>query len=162
MDKRICLNKSVLDFMESVLTPESWVLEIGGGYSTRWFADRCFQLDTVETDAKWQKIIWNEMMPSCPCHFSMNSTIEAVQGFGGIDLALIDCVEGLREKAARVAWDCLWPGGWLVFDDAQRSQHARSITWLVDRSAERFYLRWCPGDIETAKERLAIAFKKEK
>jgi predicted O-methyltransferase YrrM len=161
-EKRICLNRSVLDFMESILTPESFVLEIGGGYSTRWFAERCFQLVTVETNAKWRRIIQNEMMapPYNRCHFTMGSTIETANDWTGFDLALVDCVEGQRHKAARYAWRGIEPGGWLVFDDAQRKQHNGIIGWLTLMCDKYVGLSWQPGDIESAKERVAIAFQK--
>ena len=53
MEKRICLNKSVLDFMASKMEGDSFVIEYGSGWSTRWFAERCGKLISIETDPKW-------------------------------------------------------------------------------------------------------------
>ena len=159
MSGQICLNQSVLAFMEKMMTPESWVLEIGGGYSSRWFADRCHQLTIVETNATWRRTIAHELV-GADCHVTISSRIEDVQGYEGADLALVDCLEALRYQAAKTAWQVLGPGGWLVFDDAQRPKHAETISWLYRHGGSAVALDWQPGDIETARERVALAWQK--
>ena len=162
-EKRICLNRSVLDFMESKLTPDSWVLEIGGGWSSRWFADRCGNLTIVETDPKWRRTIERELAGS-ECPRQICSLLAEVQGYGGVDLALVDCVESLRFEAVKIAWNCLSVGGWLLFDDAQRPQHADAIQWLWEKAGgmrgDMLPLLWQDGDVETAKNRLTLAWVK--
>lgn len=157
--KRICLNQSVLDFMNSKLDGYSFVLELGGGYSSRWFADRCGQLVVIETNAKWRRIIEQELA-GADCHTSIYPTLEQALGFYGFDLALVDCDERLRQKAAMIAWRCLESGGWLIFDDAQRERHNAAIEALTEVAGDPLVLLWQPGDIETARERVALAWQK--
>jgi predicted O-methyltransferase YrrM len=159
MKGQICLNGSVLDFMESKLTDESWVLELGGGYSSRWFADRCRNLTVMETDPKWRRII-TQSLTGCKAHCSVRDSLNWVQGFGGVDLVLVDCVENLRFKATQIGWNCLGEGGWLVFDDAQRPRHRESVLWMGRQAGVATRLEWRPGDLENAQERLALAWQK--
>ena len=51
-------------------------------------------------------------------------------------------------------------GGWLLFDDAQRVQHKDSIEWLNKTASVPSQLVWQPGDIETAVDRLTLAWVK--
>ena len=158
MEKIICLNRSVLDFMASKLTPESFVLEIGGGWSSRWFMERCRQLVIVEENPKWRRLITQELIDLQG--WTIYTNLDAVQGWSEVDLALIDCIENMRYRAARKAWQSLAPGGWIVFDDAQRDQHFVSVAWLTEHAGDPVRLMWQEGDIETAIGRLALAWQK--
>lgn len=157
----ICLNRSVLDFMGSVLTPTSFVLEFGAGGSSRWFAERCGRLISVETSPVWAQRVRDDLAGAA-CDWSVALFTDpraALVGVADVDLALIDGVEPGRDACARLAWPLLKSGGWLVFDDAQREQHAGTVAWLNTHGAAR-ELRWAPGDVESATERLALAWQK--
>lgn len=151
----ICLNRSVLDFMDSVLTPESFVLEFGAGGSTEWFLHRCEWLTTIETKKEWaDKCVHDGMcLAEDPGAISLSHLWEKM------DLVLIDGEAKFRNTFSRKAWATLKRGGWLVFDDAQRPQHANAVAWL-STFAEPVRLEWSTGDVESAKERLALAWQK--
>lgn len=164
--KRICLNKSVLDFMEQELTPSSTVLEFGGGWSSRWFADRCGKLVVIETSFKWADKIKGELggrgrilIPRVGLYFITDLNSMHL-GIGEADLVLIDCSEGLRHAAAIFAWPLVKRFGWLLFDDAQRRQHANTVAWLIIEGGVPVELHWQPGDVESAKERVTLAWQK--
>jgi len=171
-EKRICLNRSVLDFMDKELPPESIVLELGSGWSSLWFAERCGELFTVETHPVWVTNVENElkgaglknwqMIKCCLDIRKYPGTVERSYPYpsGSVDVALVDCREDFRAVATDVAWYLLKPGGWLVFDDAQRPRHQISINVLIQKAGTPTRLEWHPGDIESAKERLALAWKK--
>lgn len=152
----ICLNKAVLDFMASKLTPASSVLEFGAGGSTRWFAERCAQLLSVETSAEWAHMA-RESCRDIVCNLRVQNN---ANGAHAVDLVLVDSVWKNRDADARIGWSLLKSGGWLVFDDAQRERHGITVAWLSSMS-EPIALRWSDGDIETAKDRLALAWRKE-
>jgi predicted O-methyltransferase YrrM len=174
-EKRICLNQSVLDFMDSKLDcHKSVAVEFGSGWSTPWFAARCHNLITVETDRQWADKVTNElnalevrnclMLITSPDPARYRRSMHAKHGGlfdAPADLVLVDCVESCRYEAAVLGWQLLRPNGWLVFDDAQRPRHKPALDWL--NSVARVTptrLEWQPGDIETAKERLALAWAK--
>ena len=160
-EKRICLNQSVMDFMDERITPESTVLEFGSGYSSRWFADRCGKLVSYETSPLWYRTAKDECKGApAEAEFVLFVIPGEAAGTGPYDLALVDCREELRTDAAKTAWGELRQGGWLVFDDAQRSKHSAAINWLNTR-AEPVKLAWnAERDIPEAKKRLALAWQK--
>lgn len=169
-DRIICLNKSVLDFMEKNLDPESSVaVEIGSGWSTAWLAKRSDKLISFETDPAWvQKVaihLRDEQIRNCrvilvrkhPSSFTHDLRSRLQRRVA--DLVLVDCYEPLRHYATIAGWSALKRGGWLIFDDAQRARHSSALSWL-NEYADHVRLEWQEGDIETAKERLALAFRK--
>lgn len=163
--KKICLNKSVLDFMAEHLTPESVALEFGSGWSSSWFAERC-KLVTVETDPKWLGLVYLDLHESrlkADVILTSPKTLERDLSFvheSSVDLALVDSAEAMRFQAALLAWKKLKSGGWLIFDDAQRPRHRGAISWLLRKAGQLHRLEWQPGDIDTATERVALAFQK--
>ncbi len=167
MKKQICLNKSVLDFMASKLTPEALVFEFGGGWSSKWFANRCGQLLVVETSFKWADTIRKELrgngrvvVPRVGSRYFKDLN-RLLRGVEKADLILIDCVENIRYAATHFAWPLVKPGGWLLFDDAQRPRHADVVSWMHERGENATRLTWQPGDVESAKERLTLAWRKK-
>jgi len=162
--KRICLNQSVLDFMDDKLSPESFVLEYGAGWSSRWFADRCGRLISIETDPRWFTKVSNDLQ-GANCNLELRLTKQVADvcrdlGDNCVDLILIDCAEAHRYQATTNAWRLLKPGGWLIFDDAQRKQHLESVLWMGKIAGVATRLEWKQGDIESAMPRLALAWKK--
>jgi len=173
-NRRICLNRSVLDFMDNVLTPESIVIELGAGWSSLWFAKRCKELFTVETHPKWVKLIEKKLNATglnnwtmIKCCLNMNQYQSKIENgyahdYSTADLILIDCREDLRFVAAEAGWSLLKPGGWILFDDAQRPRHHETIkTLTLKAEMNPVRLIWQPGDIETARPRLTLAWQKK-
>ena len=164
MDKIICLNRSVLDFMASKIEEDSYVIEYGSGWSTRWFAERCRKLISIETDPKWwHKVCLHAEGVDCEIEVRLTKNVARITNDippQSADLILIDCYEIHRHKATLSAWPLLKPGGWILFDDAQRAKHAISIKWLTLKCDKFVGLGWQTGDIESAKERVTIAFQK--
>lgn len=159
----ICLNRSVLTFMESVLGPDAAVLEFGAGWSSRWFADRCARLTSIETAADWAERVRLDLA-STACQWEVRLVDDVwigVRDLEPVDLILVDGPERLRKFSSMIAWPLLKPGGWLILDDAQREIQAGAIKWLVEFSGSTgTLLRWQTGDIDSARERLAMAFQK--
>lgn len=155
----ICLNRSVLDFMEAQIDRTSFVLEFGAGGSSRWFADRCGRLLSIEDSPAWAESVC-EALSGSTCDWRMHLTYdprEALADVADVDLALVD--GGDRNAYARLAWPLLRAGGWMVLDDAQRDQYAATVAWLNTHGEAR-RLEWTPGDVVSAKERLALAWRK--
>jgi len=158
MKKTICLNKSTLDFMASKITPESLVIEFGGGWSSRWFADRCGRLVVIETNVRWARLIYNDLQ------FTRAATSVLIPPVKKLpvraDLVLIDCSEVLRFKYTQWGWPLVKPGGWILFDDAQRPQNGEAVTWLIEQAGKPITLVWQPGDVKSAKPRTTMAWQK--
>ena len=163
-EKRICLNQSVLDFMAAKMKPDSFVIEYGSGWSTRWFADRCGYMVSVETDPRWFTKVQNDLQ-GVDCKLELRLTRQVGTACRDMadhcaDLILIDCDEIHRHPATMNAWRLLKPGGWILFDDAQRKKHEVSVLWIGRVAGVATRLEWQPGDIETAMDRLTLAWQK--
>lgn len=164
-EKRICLNQSVLDFMASKINSDSFVLEFGSGYSSRWFADRCGRLLSIETDAKWANIVREDLVGSdCSYELFASATtpgvVQKLRRISNADLVLVDSKEDYRQLFSTLGWSVLKRGHWLVFDDAQRERHQKAVRWLSALAGPGIPLEWKPGDIASAVDRLALAFQK--
>lgn len=159
----ICLNRSVLAFMESVLKPDAAVLEFGAGWSSRWFADRCARLISIETAADWAERVRLDLA-GASCQWQVRLVDDVwigVKDLAPVDLILVDGPERLRKFSSMIAWPLLKPGGWLILDDAQREIQDGAVKWLAAYSGSAGKpLRWQTGDTDSARERLALAFQK--
>lgn len=161
MLKQICLNRSVLEFMASVIPPDGFVLEFGSGWSTRWFADRCARLLSIETDPDWADRVCDDLVGSA-CQWELrlvDDMLQAVDGVEQVDLVLLDGEERFRKSCAQLSWPLLKAGGWLVLDDAQREIHQGAVQWLGQFGAGR-RLEWQAGDLPSARERLSLTWQK--
>jgi len=171
--KQICLNRSVLTFMNDNLTSESKVLEFGGGWSSKWFSHRCGKLVVIETSFNWVHKIKKDLLtaprrgvntriivPRVGILYN-NDLDKMLIGVADIDLVLIDCTEDLRNAATQFAWPLIRQGGWLLFDDAQRERHADIVSWLGEIADAPVRLDWQPGDLESAVERITLAWQKQ-
>ncbi len=165
-EKRICLNQSVLDFMANVLSQceKPLVLEFGSGWSSAWLAARCGQLITVETDPKWAQRVERDLNEAGYDNWQMYKGITPLDSLflngAQANLILVDCRADLRMAASRLGYLCLKEGGWILFDDAQRPRHNGDINWLNDKMGFGTVLEWGSIDVQSAKERVCIAWQK--
>jgi predicted O-methyltransferase YrrM len=147
--------------MADWLTPSSRALEFGAGYSTRWIADRCGHLVSVETSPQWWSVA-RDTLQDCECDWDVQLVKHPAETklSRAVDLVLVDCAESLRFDAVKVGWRWLKPGGWLLFDDAQRIKHRGSVN-LLNTFADSVVLGWDDRyDIPEARKRLALAWRK--
>lgn len=153
----ICLNHSVLDFMEARIEGKR-VLEFGGGYSSLWFAERCAELITVETSPRWAEFIEMRLRGHDHAFVFLVNHVTEIRTEEPFDLVLVDCEKLQRHEAATLGWRHLREGGWLVFDDAQREQHRTTCSQF---GKPDHVLKWDPDrDIRQAKHRVALAWRK--
>lgn len=153
--------------MASKLTPDSFVLEFGSGWSSRWFAERCGRLLSIETSPEWADLVIADLQSvACSWHVALVADPQSVLeeeldiNLTLVDLILIDCIEELRERCARLSWPLLRRGGWLIFDDAQRPVHRAAVEYM-NSFGDPVFLTWNEGcDIPAAKERVALAWQK--
>lgn len=163
MNRTICLNRSVLDFMELKLTRDSFVIEFGSGWSTRWLADRCGRLLSFETSPEWVERVTADLK-GAPCRWDVrlvdDTCLDIPVSNNRVDLVLVDSFERSREMCAMAAWPLLRFGGWLIFDDAQRPMHTPVVRHF-NRLAKPIRLAWDEQhDIPEARERVALAWQK--
>ena len=95
------------------------VLELGGGHSTEFWAQRAKLVLTLETDAEWARILSANAFPNveirhCPAE-QIQTGME--QAGGPFDVIVID-ISASRYRCAKAALRLLNPGGFIVLDNA--------------------------------------------
>ena len=75
------------------------------------------------------------------------------------DAVLIDCAADQRHTAAHLTAMIVQPGAVILFDDAQRPQHAQTVRMLTEQYGEPEILRYDPEhDVPAAKERTTAVY----
>jgi len=126
--------KEAIKFMDSILTPASWVIEHGSGYSTIWLAKKVDYLISYESDPKWYTKIGGLLYKEGLLDHTIliHATDIAEKGAllprnaprGAVyDLLYIDGRGRVR------MWEdhkrSIKPGGWVCFDDAERGKYRK-------------------------------------
>jgi Methyltransferase domain len=123
-----------IDYLE-LLISDRRVFEFGSGMSTLWFAKRCREVISVESDSHWHQVVNQQCRAMDNVRISHATSKEdylgAISTAGGkFDLILID---GLyRNDCLDLARPYLNPGGLLVVDDTD------TITDLAVRVKQLF------------------------
>lgn len=124
------LPQKAIDFLDRLITEDSLVLEHGSGSSTVWLGHRADYVLSFETDPKWYNKVGNwldreRVLDRVSLIFA--SDISAM-GFRlpakaprEYDVVFVDGRGRVKfwEKARKY----LKPGGWLVWDDAERQKY---------------------------------------
>lgn len=121
------LHPDVVDYLESLLTPEMHVLEHGSGGSTLWFAERVASVTAVESDPKWLSSL-SYQIPDNVLLLGPDEEIELE-----FDLLLIDG-EPIETRGdwLRRAGELVVPGGLVVLDNANRPEYRHEVIGLAE------------------------------
>lgn len=139
------LSPEVVAYLESVIKPDFRVLEHGGGGSTLWYAQRCNEVITSETDKEWRAAIKRKSVEMG----LMNITLlcgwpEIPNTLGKFDIIVIDGAP-LHQKGQALldAFDYYSkPEGYIVLDNFNRPECAEQLNAVYKRADVRlFYTR---------------------
>lgn len=130
------------------ITPEWRVLELGGGRSTVWLAQRAGSVIAFEDDVHW--LGWTRVRLSQLGATNVELRELAVERFvpelarlprDSLDLVLIDFLESPsadRVDAVHTARGKVRPGGYLLLDDSDRPAYAPAFELLGGWRQRRF------------------------
>jgi len=148
------LPPDAVDFMDSILTPQSWVIEHGAGQSTIWLAQRAARVISYEGDPKWYVRVGGWL-------YRYNLVDKVTLIYCG-DIAERGAVLP-RNAPQDAAYDLIFvdgrgrvrfwldfqkylkPGGWLCFDDAERPKYMRAMDTLFGWKQKIFLKPEKPG-----------------
>ena len=110
---------SAINYLEPLI-PRRRVFEFGSGMSTLWFAERCGQIVSVESDPGWHQVVSQQCSAMQNVRIiratSKADYLGAIATAGGkFDLILVDGF--YRSDCLDLARPYLNPGGLLVVDD---------------------------------------------
>lgn len=136
------LNVQTVKFLESIITPESLVFEIGSGNSTVWFAKRAKRVVSLESHGGWyaevQSLLDKEQLENVTMYLDAKyeeksfSSILREEDMILYDIVLHDGPNGMARRILSVKMAPLFVklGGYLVVDDAHREEFQPSIQFL--------------------------------
>lgn len=110
---------------------ENTVLEFGVGGSTQIFAQRADKVVSVETDPAWVERTKRNLAlleDAVPVTFVMYDQF-TYQGV--FDVVFVDGIPEKRLEFAERAWDCVIPGGCMIFHDTRRFEYLKEAAWIM-------------------------------
>ena len=141
---------SAVDYLESLVSGRR-VFEFGSGMSTLWFAERCSQVVSVESNATWYDSITQRSLGMHNVRIvyanSKESYLAAIAGAGDkFDLILID---GLyRKECVDLARSYLNREGLIVVDNTDTDHDlSDQVKELFRDSDIKAFRGWVPGNL---------------
>lgn len=123
------------------------VLELGGGHSTEFLAQRTRALVTLETDSNWAGILKSRNFPNVEIRTTTVDTIAAdiLALRRTFDIVVVD-ISGNRYRCAKAALQLLRPGGFILLDNADWYPNTTQLLRTADLIQVDFHdfrpLRW--------------------
>lgn len=131
-------SNEAVEFLDSIVTPNSVVFEYGSGSSTLWFADRAKKVYSVEHNKKWFAKVsenlpsnveliyrpiasprrWRRSGKAIRPHNWKKYASTITEYDCQFDIVLID--GRLRRQSILASIPKIKSGGWLIVDDSQR------------------------------------------
>ncbi|HEX7895401.1 MAG TPA: class I SAM-dependent methyltransferase [Terriglobales bacterium] len=109
------------------------VLELGGGHSTEFWAQRAKSVLTLETDPEWAHILSANAFPNVEIRHRPADKIHLgmEQAGGPFDVIVID-VSASRYRCAKTALRLLNPGGFILLDNADWYPNTTALLRAAD------------------------------
>jgi len=151
------LGKETVDFIERLLTPDSFVLEYGSGFSTLWFAKRVKEIISHENSLAWFNIVNERAKDEGVVNLRLifDSKYWSLGDWGKtFDVILIDGKK--RLQCAMKSIPFLKAGGYVILDNAEFRKNQPAVDFLTS-------LGWEPKQLGGFKKKaFAIAWRKPK
>lgn len=144
------LVKEAVEFLETILTKETKVLEIGSGSSTIWFAERVKSVISLDHDIFWYNLVTAELKAKGLTnvvtmwydHKVSRKVVEALGPDDQFDVILVDGGEpGCRISLVWEVLPLLKPGGYFVFDNSNHRVYSDKLAGLSKPQFSRMDFR---------------------
>lgn len=124
------MTKKSIELLDHLITKKDLILEFGSGRSTKWFAERCNMIISVENNTEWFRKVKDQIMEfnnieyifasinkQNPVHSEYLSILSKIPD-NSIDFIIND--GKIRDLVAYKSIDKLKPGGIYLLDNAER------------------------------------------
>ena len=125
-----------IDFISPRLQPGFRILEYGSGSSTLWFAEKSFQVCSVESDIKYFSCIYDKQHPKVEIQLR-SAFLEAYENckFNSCSEFDIISIDGVRRYQCSVsALDKISSDGVIILDDSHRENYGEIIELLCSKN----------------------------
>lgn len=129
------MHPAAVAYLESLVGPNTTVLEQGGGGSTLWFAMRAKTVYCLEENLTWYQWLAAYVPENVIMMYGLTG-LDALDYTGKIDVMLIDGKSETRITWARIASQFVRPGGCVVLDNSNKPEYADAKIMLDKLAAE--------------------------
>jgi predicted O-methyltransferase YrrM len=146
------INYTTIQFMHHLISKNMRVVECGAGGSSIFFLTRGVRLTSIEHNEKWIKIVRNKVDRKIQNNWDYHliksdngiTNIPSAESYllpldhlsdSSIDLFLIDGRH--RVESVKKAINKIKPGGFLILDNCDRPEYAKSFELLTDWSLKK-------------------------
>ena len=143
------MNYHIIQFLESRFHKQLTLYEFGSGNSTRFYADRVGEVNSVENNPQWYQLVSNTLPENV--HLTLaedhQDYINSIRLIGkSSDIVIVDGL--MRVECAKVALECLSEGGVMVLDDSDRQDYAEIFQLMANAGFRKIDFRGLkPGSI---------------
>lgn len=110
-----------IELLRERLPKDIVVFEYGSGLGTKWWAENSLQVDVVEHDKRWYKMILNELPENVKIqHKKLHDDYETAIAESGKNYDVIVIDGKNRIECTRKAIHCLSDKGIVIYDDTDR------------------------------------------
>jgi len=127
-------------FLESIITKDFEILELGSGSSTLWFASRAKKIISYEHNETWYQLVIDEIknrgITNVDIRYDPNYPKEGIKNIkDNFNIILIDGRGRVRNLM--ITYKLLKPRGYFILDDSQRDKYKEGIKFLDDLGWKR-------------------------
>lgn len=110
-----------IEFLSKFDYSDKSIFEYGSGFSSKYWAGRCLELFSVESDFKWFEEVkkFNLKNQSIVYENDENRYVESIQRKEKYDVIIIDGM--YRDLCAEKAINCIKEDGMIIFDNSDRT-----------------------------------------
>lgn len=122
-------NPAAVAYVEHLLRADAYVLEVGAGRSTAWYAQRGARVTSVETDPEWFQRVAQETAGFGSVRVELVAEHDVAEWLAQLpakhyDLAILDGLEpGRRLRALEIMSEKVSEQGVLIHDDSDWPEH---------------------------------------
>jgi hypothetical protein len=133
---------SAISWLSKTIKPDWKIFEFGCGYSTIWFAKRCYSVTGVEDNLEWYNFIKDKVISSnignCNLIFTPAISPLSIDNYHDnyFDLVVVDSYKN-RVECAQTAISKVKREGYIIVDDTDISI-LQDINFLRDWNVRRF------------------------
>jgi len=120
-DERVIpmMSYGLIEYLMGLDLSDFDLLELGGGYSTEFWALRTKSVVTIETDPEWARILSSRDLPNVEVRAVRSDTLrEHLLGLKQKFDAIVVDVSANRYECAKMALKILRPGGFIILDNS--------------------------------------------
>lgn len=148
---------SFIDFASERIDDSMRVFEFGSGNSTRWWAEHCDEVISVEDNRKWYERIKSQLPANSQVVYrSSEGFAGEITNYGSFDIVVVDGSE--RVQCVKKSIKHLTDEGVIVFDDTYRDEYEPAFELLEKENFSEIFFQGM-GPVSSALQRTSVFYR---